>query len=406
MHPFLAAAAAAWRLKHPKHRRVDKYSLKELPDFKRAKFKRTRLNHEICEDRHSESLAERSRGVFNLWAAAGHPGALAQFSYVTNSGAITITGCTNTEGFIDIPATIQGLPVTGIGDLVFANSQLSGVNIPNSVASIGVEAFFMCRNLAGVTIPDSVTNLGDGAFDQSGLTTVTVPGSVTSLGDSMFDGCFNLTQATLDPGVTRIGDDMFSSCPSLASVSMPGTVTNIGEYAFDSCWSLPNVFIPNGVKSIDRAAFLYCSSLASVTLPAGVMNIGAIAFSYCSELTTVWFLGIAPTMGSEVFNADDKATIYYDSDTTGWSSPFAGLTAIGTLPQINTGDGSFGLQNHQFGFDINWASGANVTVEVCTNLERPVWLPLQTITLTNGSYYFSEAWQPGGTGRYYRVRLQ
>jgi len=43
-------------------------------------------------------------------------------------------------------------------------------------------------------------------------------------------------------------------------------------------------------------------------------------------------------------------------------------------------------------------------VEASTNLGNPVWTPLQTNALTNGSFYFSEALQTNLPGRYYRIR--
>ena len=40
----------------------------------------------------------------------------AQFTYTTNNGTITITGYTGSGGAVTIPGTINGLPVTSIGD--------------------------------------------------------------------------------------------------------------------------------------------------------------------------------------------------------------------------------------------------------------------------------------------------
>jgi len=42
-------------------------------------------------------------------------------------------------------------------------------------------------------------------------------------------------------------------------------------------------------------------------------------------------------------------------------------------------------------------------VETSTSLANPVWTPLATMTLTNGSVYFSEPLQTNGPARYYRI---
>jgi serpin B len=87
--------------------------------------------------------------------------------------------------------------------------------------------------------------------------------------------------------------------------------------------------------------------------------------------------------------------------------PTAGSTpsAATTRPLIQTTAGSFGFRNHQFGFQV---ASTNVTlvVEACTNLARGAWLPLRTLTLTNGSAYFSDSLSPNSPSRFYRVHSQ
>ena len=77
----------------------------------------------------------------------------AQFNYTTNNGAITITGYTGPGGDVTIPDTINGLPVTSIGDGAFSScTRLTSVTIPNSVTSIGSYAFVGCTSLAAITV--------------------------------------------------------------------------------------------------------------------------------------------------------------------------------------------------------------------------------------------------------------
>jgi hypothetical protein len=245
-----------------------------------------------------------------------------------------------------------------------------------------------------VTIGDSVTNIGEEAFDGcTKLTSVTIPDSVATIGQSAFDGCTRLTSVTIGDSVTSIGDDAFDGCTRLTSVTIGDSVTSIGDDAFDGCFSLTSVTIPNSVTSIGGGAF------------AGSTN-----------LTSVYFRGNAPTFGSDVFlevifgrSFSDPVTIYYLPGTTGWSSSVAGRpTALWVLPNpliLNNAPG-FGVQSDGFGFTISWATNLSVVVEACTDLASPAWIPLQTNTLTNGSFHFSDPPWTNFPARYYRVSPQ
>ena len=210
--------------------------------------------------------------------------------------------------------------------LVQCPGAFAAYTIPNSVTSIGADAFSYCRSLTSVTIPDSVTSIGESSFYKcTSLTSVTIPDSVTSIGYKAFGSCESLTSVTIPDSVTSIGDGAFSCCTSLTSVTIPNSVTSIGDSAFYDCTSLTSVTIPNSVTIIGVAAFSCCTSLTSVTIPDSVTIIGGSAFFDCDNLTDVYYTGTEIAWNkikiSDYNDALKNATIHYFSEWTREKEP-------------------------------------------------------------------------------------
>ena len=217
-----------------------------------------------------------------------------------------------------------GDSVTTIGESAFRGcSSLTSVTIPDSVTSIGDEAFAYCSSLTEfkgtLASEDGRCLIVDGilnSFAPGGLTEYTIPDSVTSIGDEAFAYCSSLTSVTIGNSVTEIGDYAFYSCASLTSVIIGDSVTSIGDYAFAYCTSLTSVTIGDSVTMIRDYAFYGCTSLTSVTIGDSVTMIRDYAFYGCTSLTSV-IIGDSVTMIRKyAFRDCDSLTSVYCKATT------------------------------------------------------------------------------------------
>ena len=64
-----------------------------------------------------------------------------------------------------IPATYNGKEVTGVGNYAFASCSFTKVVLPDTIKTIGFNAFTDCDNLNSVVVGSSVSSIGFGAFN-------------------------------------------------------------------------------------------------------------------------------------------------------------------------------------------------------------------------------------------------
>ena len=125
---------------------------------------------------------------------------------------ISITNYDNIacESDVVIPEKIDGYPVLEIYDRAFIdynNNGITSVVIPNSVTTIGEEAF-ASNQLTSVEISNSLVEIGAEVFRYNFLTSIEIPDGVTTIGAYAFSGNF-LKQITLGKNVKDIGDSAF-----------------------------------------------------------------------------------------------------------------------------------------------------------------------------------------------------
>lgn len=290
---------------------------------------------------------------------------------VTSIGARAFQGCSNLSN-VQLPNSLSG-----INDYAFYGcSSLTSVTIPNSVKRIDNSAFEGCIRLISFSvnegnsnyssqdgvlfnkdkteliqypvgnerttydIPNSVTSIGNSAFSEcTSLASVTMPSSVTSIGNSAFYGCSSLTSITIPDSVESIGWSAFSGCTRITSVTIPNSVTSIGDSAFDGCASLISVTIGNGVTSIGNFAFEDCTSLTSVTIPDSVTSIGDSAFWGCTFLISVTIGNGVTSIGfTPFYDCPNLNEIDYNGTISQWKS-IQGYSNVSK--SVNCTDGVF-----------------------------------------------------------------
>ena len=279
--------------------------------------------------------------------------------YKAVPGTVKITGIKATDnGVVNIPETIDGLPVTYYAGISYYGEPIKKLIIPKTLVALksyedfpeiadelvvdkenpewstdgvsllskkGTRLLRMCqKNRESYSIPDGVTTICCYAFKSNNIKEITIPDSVATVEWSAFMFCSSLKTVHGGKNIVNYASSSFEDTewyrgsPVLIlgttllrfdtkeeNVVVPEGIEVIGPNAFSFRDSnnaiMETVFLPSTLKEIGEYAFSHKKNLKSISFPAGLRTIRKAAFLGCQSLTEIVLPDSISEIGVEVF---------------------------------------------------------------------------------------------------------
>ena len=218
--------------------------------------------------------------------------------------------------------------IVSIGDSSFISCPLSNITIPINTTKVGASAFRNCSKLGQIKILGNIETIDEHAFENCfSLQGIELPQSITTIGISAFYCCKALSTLLFEPNskLQIIGGNIhaealkdgygkldaygaFTNCTLLTSIQIPISVIEIECAAFYNCTSLNSVIFEEGAhintiggggiypyygESYGGGAFSKCISLQSIDIPQSITKLEAFAFSE-SGLKSIYIRALTP----------------------------------------------------------------------------------------------------------------
>ena len=302
-------------------------------------------------------------------------------------GAPTVTP---SIGNLDLAKPIvDGGTIVAIADTAFQRiNTLKSVVLPETLRSIGNQAFYQCEGLETVTpfLPAATVTFGYNCFNTcsrlGGSLSIASGGGATSFilnyqGAGSHFSSTAITNVTFGAGVSAIPNSCFMRCYSLKSVGLSDALASIGPQAFYQCTALERVtpFLPSGTRSLGYNCFNGCTALGGelaiaarrggagvvfglsqssggqfgqtvltgISLGAGVTNVPPNCFNQCRSVRNLRFAGAVPALASTAFGSwnqnqcvvsvprtDATWDNWIETNVTPWESLAADVQALYT----------------------------------------------------------------------------
>lgn len=261
------------------------------------------------------------------------------YTYSVSSGKITITKYNGTEETVEIPAEIDGVPVTRIGTRAFQNcTTIKQLTIPDGVTVINTGAFRGCENLEELYYNCSLTTMGTTPFENcTSLKTIYVGENVSSFARNADNNCYgtavetfvvdenNLIYTSKDGVLYSKRDDgkydleLYPIAKKAESFTISTDVATVDKYALSGNPYVREITIDGSDFGMNTVYALYnLSSLEKITLQGTYKYVYNPSrwVSSCESLNELYLYADLPFSSTLFSECDNLTQIYIGADVT------------------------------------------------------------------------------------------
>ena len=228
---------------------------------------------------------------------SGFTGSLIIPNTVSYIGGWAFWGCTGLNGTLTISPAVEEIGSNAFSNTGFTTLNYNAVNCQFGYYYNGGSWFEYspaisdCPSLTTLNIGEGVESISIMAFkDLVTLTgTLTLPNSLITIGDQAFYNCYGFEGIVMGNSVETIGSEAFRNCGGFrGELTLPETLQSVGNHAFASCDEITTITY-NAINCTEMGnaqspVFYDCASVAHINIGANVQNIPNYAFKRCSTV--------------------------------------------------------------------------------------------------------------------------
>lgn len=259
---------------------------------------------------------------------------------------------------IYIPDTFNGLPVTGIYDYIFQNSNITFLKMNSNISELPWGIIYGCQTIETFDVGNSVTYYSVGTWNTNSLRKVILGDKINSISSGSFP--LSVEEIVVSDNNTNYMSEegLVYSKDGMNLIVCPKAITG-------------DVEVKDGVQQISSYAFQNCENIKSITIPSSVNYIEYGAFQYCTNMETITFNNNIGSFENEIFTGSTKLKEINISEDNPYLKKIGGVIYNSSLNQIVKGplayEGSFVIPD-----SVNYLSdGAFENIEGLTEVTIP-----------------------------------